>query len=153
MVRGPRAPTGPARRPSGARHVEYAAHMSSRPGSEGPNPRLILAFLALIVAAQGFYAALSVFVDTPIAPGPLQVVVGAAFAVYAVLIVVFAFGLWQRQPWAWMVAVIATIMGLVVAGLEIAAGDRLEDHLFGMAIDAILLYYLNKQSIKDLFAA
>ncbi|MGK2851622.1 MAG: hypothetical protein ACSLFN_12015 [Candidatus Limnocylindrales bacterium] len=68
--------------------------MFSRPGTEGPNPRLILAFLALVVAAQGFYAALSVFVDTP-----------------------------------------------------------MEDHLFGMAIDAILLYYLNKQSIKDLFAA
>ena len=127
--------------------------MFSRPGTEGPNPRLVLAFLALIVAAQGFYAALSVFVDTPIAPGPMQLVVGAAFAVYAVLIVVFALGVWQRQPWAWMAAVIATIMGIVVAALEIAAGDRVEDHLFGMAIDAILLYYLNKQSIKDLFAA
>lgn len=140
-------------RPSGVGRVEYAARMFSRPGTEGPNPRLILAFLALIVAAQGFYAALSVFVDTPIAPGPMQLVVGGAFAVYAVLIVVFAFGVWQRQPWAWMAAVIVTIMGLVVAGLEIAAGDRVEDHLFGMAIDAILLYYLNKQSIKDLFAA
>lgn len=127
--------------------------MFSRPGTGGPNPRLILAFLALIVAAQGFYAALSVFVDTPIPPGPMQLVVGAAFAVYAILIVVFAYGVWQRQPWAWVVAVIVTIMGLVVAGLEIAAGDRPEDHLFGMAIDAILLYYLNKQSIKDLFAA
>ena len=114
---------------------------------------MILAFLVLIVAAQGFCAALSVFVDTPIAPGPLQVVVGAAFAVYAILIVVFAFGAWQRRPWAWAVAVIATILGLIVAGLEVAVGDRLEDHLFGMAIDAILLYYLNKQSIKDLFAA
>lgn len=127
--------------------------MFSRPGTEGPNPRLVLAFLALIVAAQGFYAGLSVFVDTPIAPGPLQVVVAGAFVLYAVLIVAFAFGVWQRQPWAWMLAVIVAIMGLVVAGLEIAAGDRVEDHLFGMAIDAILLYYLNKQSIKDLFAA
>lgn len=127
--------------------------MLNRPGTEGPNPRLILAFLALIVAAQGFYAALSVFVDTPIAPGPMQLVVGGAFAVYAVLIVVFAFGVWRRRPWAWALAVVATIMGLVVAGLEIAAGDRLEDHLFGMAIDAILLYYLNKRSIRDLFAA
>ena len=52
-----------------------------------------------------------------------------------------------------MLAVIVAILGLVVAGLEIAAGDRVADHLFGMAIDAILLYYLNKQSIKDLFAA
>jgi len=127
--------------------------MFNRPATDGPNPRLTLAFLVVIVAAQGFYAALSVFVETPIAPGPMQLVVVAAFAVYAALIVVFAFGLWQRQPWAWMLAVIVTIMGLVVAGLEIAAGDRLEGHLFGMAIDAILLYYLNKQSIKDLFAA
>lgn len=127
--------------------------MFSRPGAEGPNPRFVLAFLALIVAAQGFYAGLSVFVDTPVAPGPMQLVVGVAFAVYAVLIVAFAFGVWRRRPWAWMLAVVVTIMGLVVASLEIAAGDRVEDHLFGMAIDAILLYYLHKQSIKDLFAA
>jgi len=139
--------------PAGADHVEYAARMFNRPAADGPNPRLTLAFLALFVVAQGFYAALSVFVETPIAPGPMQLVVVAAFSVYAVLIVVFVFGVWQRQTWAWMLAVIVAIMGLVVAGLEIAAGDRLEDHLFGLAIDAILLYYLNKQSIKDLFAA
>ena len=127
--------------------------MKDLPGVDAPNPRLVLAFLAVIVAAQGFYSAMNIFVDSPAAPGPMQVVLAGAFVVYAAMIVAFAYGLWRRTAWAWALALAIAGLGLVIAVLQIVAGDRFEDHLFGMAIDAILLYYLTKPSIRSLFAA
>ena len=133
--------------------VGYPLVVQTKPGDAAPNPRLVLAFLALIVAAQGFYAAVTIFVESPVTPGPMQVVLAGAFVVYAAMIVAFAFGVWRRMPWAWALALGIAGLGLVIALLQIAAGDRLEDHLFGMGIDAVLLYYLTKPSIKSLFAA
>ncbi len=133
--------------------VGYPLVVQTKPGDAAPNPRLVLAFLALIVAAQGFYAAVTIFIDSPVAPGPMQFVLAGAFLVYAAMIVGFAFGVWRRVAWAWPLALAIAGLGLVIALLQIAAGDRLEDHLFGMGIDAVLLYYLTKPSIKSLFAA
>ena len=127
--------------------------MKDLPKLDAPNPRLVLAFLAVIVAGQGFYAAMTIFVDPPATLGPMQVVLAAAFVVYAAMIVAFAYGLWRRTAWAWALALAIAGSGLVIAVLQIVAGDRVEDHLFGMAIDAILLYYLTKPSIRSLFAA
>lgn len=133
--------------------VGYALSVNDLPNVDAPNPRLVLAFLAVIVAAQGFYAAMTIFTDSPAPPGPMQVVLAGAFAVYAVMIVAFAYGVWRRTAWAWALALVIAGSGLVIAVLQIVAGDRFEDHLFGMAIDAILLYYLTKPSIRSLFAA
>lgn len=127
--------------------------MNDLPNVNAPNPRLVLAFLAVIVAAQGFYAGMTIFVESPAAAGPMQLVLAGAFVVYAAMIVAFAYGVWRRAPWAWALALAIAGSGLVIAILQIVAGDRLEDHLFGMAIDAILLYYLTKPSIRTLFAA
>lgn len=133
--------------------VGYALLVNDLRNVDAPNPRLVLAFLAVIVAAQGFYAAMTIFIDSPAGPGPKQVVLAGAFVVYAAMIVAFAYGVWRRTAWAWVLALVIAGSGLVIAVLQIVAGDRFEDHLFGMAIDAILLYYLTKPSIRSLFAA
>lgn len=127
--------------------------MFSNSPDRTPNPRMVLAILAVIMAAQGVYAALAIFSDSAVATGPLQLVLGAAFVIYAAMIVAFAFGIWRRMSWAWPLAVAIAAAGLVLALLQIAAGDAFGDHLFGMAIDAILLYYLFKPNIRALFSA
>jgi hypothetical protein len=117
------------------------------------NPRLVLAFIAVVLAAQGVYAAIDILgggIDTA---DPLDLVTGAAFVVYVALIVAFAFGIWQRQRWAWPLAVVIAASGLVLAGLRIAAGDAVDQHGIGMLIDGALLYYLFKPNVRGLFEA
>ena len=75
--------------------------MFSNSPDRTPNPRMVLAILAVIMAAQGVYAALAIFSDSAVATGPLQLVLGAAFVIYAAMIVAFAFGIWRRMSWAW----------------------------------------------------
>lgn len=114
------------------------------------NPRGFLAFLAAILAVQGLYAGLEILPDAATG-GLLSLALGAAFVAYALMIAVFAFGVWRRTTWAWMLAVAITIVGLGLAAIQIAGGAPVEKHLFGMAIDLGLLLYLQKPSIKSLF--
>ncbi|CAN5583141.1 hypothetical protein BH20CHL7_BH20CHL7_08530 [soil metagenome] len=126
--------------------------MTDSPGNDRPNPRIILGFLAVILAAQAFYAGTSIFREPVDSGDPLRLLVAGAFLVYAAMVVTFAFGVWRRMPWAWALAVAIAAAGLVIAGLQIAGGVRWEDLILGMLVDGALLYYLNKPSIKGLFA-
>jgi hypothetical protein len=126
--------------------------MIDSPGDDRPNPRIILGFLAAILAAQAFYAGTSIFREPVDSDDPLRLLVAAAFIVYAAMVVAFAIGVWRQTRWAWTLAVTIAASGLAIAGLQITAGDRWEDHILGMVVDGALLYYLNKPSIKGLFA-
>ncbi|MEX1172492.1 MAG: hypothetical protein WEG56_07760 [Chloroflexota bacterium] len=126
--------------------------MTESPGNDRPNPRIILGFLAAILAAQAFYAGTSIFREPLDSGDPLRLLVAAAFLVYAAMVVTFAVGVWRRMPWAWALAVAIAAAGLVIAGLQIAGGVRWEDLILGMLVDGALLYYLNKPSIKGLFS-
>jgi Predicted membrane protein (DUF2127) len=125
--------------------------MSEPTPQTGPNPRLALAFLTGILALQGFYAGVETFRDGFDTSEPLQLVIGAAFFVYAGLIAAFAYGVWRRQPWARVVGMAAAGSGLAIAGLRIAGGDPVEQHILSIVIDGALLYYLTKPSIRELF--
>lgn len=123
--------------------------MSDRPPT--PNPRVVLAFIAIILAAQGFYAGVDILGGGLDTDEPLALVTVVAFVAYAALIAAFAFGVWQRRSWAWPVAVAIAAAGLGLAGLRILAGDAVDQHLIGMVIDGVLLYYLFKPNVRGLF--
>jgi hypothetical protein len=122
-------------------------------GPPTPNPRLVLAFIAVVLAAQGVYAAIDILGGGLDTADPLSLATGVAFVVYVALIVAFAFGVWQRQRWAWPLAVVIAASGLALAGLRIVAGDAVEQHGIGMLIDGALLYYLFKPNVRGLFEA
>ncbi len=117
----------------------------------GPNPRAVLGFLAVIMAAQVGFAGIELFGEPATTETPMRLVLSVAFIAYAALIVAFAFGVWQNTWWAWHAAVATAAAGLGIAVLGIVGGDTVEEHLLGMAIDGALLYYLRKPSIKGLF--
>ncbi len=118
-----------------------------------PNPRVVVGFLAVILLVQGFYAAIEILGDGLDTTEPLRLLAGIAFFVYAAILGVFIVGVWRRMPWAWTLAVVLAGFGLALTGLQILAGDPVEQHVLGVVIDGGLLYYLFKPSIRSLFTA
>ena len=65
----------------------------------------------------------------------------------------FAYGAWTLQPWAWVLGVALQIISLVLAGFAIIGGQDIASQIIGIAIAAIILYYLFQPSIRSLFKA
>ncbi|MET1232570.1 MAG: hypothetical protein ABWY52_06945, partial [Candidatus Limnocylindrales bacterium] len=85
---------------------------------------------------------------------------GGLFAVFGIGILglgiaelVTGLGLWRLAPWAWMVAVIVFIANIVLSLLFGLAGNSLISFntLVGVAIPAIILYYLMTPEVKSAF--
>lgn len=123
--------------------------MSSSP--KRPNPRLALGFLGVVLALQGFYAGLGILGDGIDASEPLSLVLAGGFVVYAGLIAAFVIGVVRRLPWARLAGMAAAGFGLVLAGLQIVAGESADQLFLGMLIDGFLLYYLTKPNVRALF--
>ena len=64
-----------------------------------------------------------------------------------------AAGLFTLQPWAWVLGVALQIISLVLAGFSIIGGQDIASQIIGIAIAAIILYYLFQPSIRSLFKA
>jgi hypothetical protein len=126
----------------------------TEPAAEpGPNPRIVVGFLAVIIAVQGFYAGVEILGGGLDTTDPLMTVAGLAYFVYAAMLGVFVIGVWRKLRWAWALGVAIVIFDLALAGLQILAGDTLESRLLGLLIDAGILYYLFKPSIRAMFTA
>ena len=124
--------------------------MRSSFSRDGRDPRGILIFIAVLFVIQGVYAGLEIL---PRASNGTTLDVGlvAGLVLYAAMIAVFLFGLWRRAAWAWPLGVAVPVVGLVLAGIQVASGAPLDRHLLGMAIDGGLLWYLLKPNIRAIF--
>ena len=63
----------------------------------------------------------------------------------------FAYGAWTLQPWAWMLGVVLQLISLGLAVLTIVGGGDISGQIIGIAISAIILYYLMQPGIKAAF--
>ena len=63
----------------------------------------------------------------------------------------FAYGAWTLQPWAWTLGVALQIISIVLAVLAVIGGSDISSQIIGVAISAIILYYLMQPSIKAAF--
>jgi uncharacterized membrane protein (DUF2068 family) len=133
--------------------MEDDRSMSDEPTTPRPatNPRLLLAFIGVIMAAQAVYAGIDLFGGAAVTGTPVRPVLSAGFLVYAAMIVVFAFAIWRETWWAWHLAVAIAATGLAIAAVRIAGGETFEQLALGIVIDGVLLYYLQRSSIKVLF--
>ncbi|HET7169836.1 MAG TPA: hypothetical protein VFI69_11610 [Candidatus Limnocylindrales bacterium] len=114
------------------------------------DPRAIRWFIAALFVIQAMYAGLEILPS--VSSGRLlDVALAVAFAAYAAMVVAFVYGVWRALDWAWPLGVAVAIVGLGLAAVRILAGADLQQHLIGMVIDAGLLWYLQKSSIKATF--
>jgi hypothetical protein len=63
----------------------------------------------------------------------------------------FAYGAWTLQPWAWPLGVAIQVINIIFAVVAVIGGSDIGSQIIGVAISAIILYYLMQTNIKAAF--
>jgi uncharacterized membrane protein (DUF2068 family) len=85
--------------------------------------------------------------------GSILTVLGAVLIPLGIASLVVAYGLFKGKRWAWYVAVALSIIGLAVNVISLVTSDvgAIAGALVGIAINAIVLYYLSRRNVKQYF--
>ena len=85
--------------------------------------------------------------------GSILTVLGAVLIPLGIASLVVAYGLFKAKSWAWFVAVVLSIIGLVVNVISLVTGNMsaITSALVGIAINAIVLYYLSRRNVRQYF--
>lgn len=105
--------------------------------------------IIMLLAGLGMVA-LGGFMALPggMMPGVLGMMagfLGFAFAIIGILSLIFAWGLWTGQGWAWTLTLIFAVIGILF-GLFSLPGSILQ-----IIIQAIIIYYLFRPNVKAFF--
>ncbi len=78
---------------------------------------------------------------------------GLSGVVLGVLELILGFGFWTLKPWSWMLGIILSIAGIVIALLTILAGrgGGLIGAVIPIVIYGVILYYLFTPEVKKAF--
>jgi hypothetical protein len=113
--------------------------------------------LAIIFAVAGLaYMMLGFQMTTAVTFGPLQAGQGTWIWGWLIVITGLAFwagGLacWRLQPWGWMLGQILAIIGILEAIFALLGTGSLNYALAVTAFPFILLWYMNRESVKKAF--
>ena len=134
-----------------------------------PTGVTIIAILAFIGGIFAIVAGLGLTVLGGILGGALAASGEAAGGIFGGLMAVFGigtlglgvaelivgWGLWGLKPWAWMVSVILFIANIaltvLIAALAWRQPDLAQHGIIGIAIPAVILYYLMTPPVKTAF--
>ncbi len=85
--------------------------------------------------------------------GSILTVLGAVLIPLGIASLVVAYGLFKGKSWAWLVAVALSIIGLVVNVISLVTANigAITGALVGIAINAIVLYYLSRRNVRQYF--
>jgi uncharacterized membrane protein (DUF2068 family) len=85
--------------------------------------------------------------------GPILTVLGAVLIPLGIASLAVAYGLFKAKSWAWFVAVVLSIIGIVVNVISLITANMgaITGALVGIAINAIVLYYLSRRNVRQYF--
>jgi uncharacterized membrane protein (DUF2068 family) len=85
--------------------------------------------------------------------GSILTVLGALLIPLGIASLVVAYGLFKGKRWAWFVAVVLSIIGLVVNVISLVTSNMgaIAGALVGIAINGIVLYYLSRRNVREYF--
>jgi uncharacterized membrane protein (DUF2068 family) len=85
--------------------------------------------------------------------GSILTVLGAVLIPLGIASLVVAYGLFKAKSWAWLVAVVLSTLGLVVNVISLVTANMgaITGALVGIAINAIVLYYLSRRNVRQYF--
>jgi uncharacterized membrane protein (DUF2068 family) len=85
--------------------------------------------------------------------GSIFTVLGALLIPLGIASLVVAYGLFKGKSWAWLVAVVLSTIGLVVNVISLVTANMgaITGALVGIAINAIVLYYLSRRNVRQYF--
>jgi uncharacterized membrane protein (DUF2068 family) len=66
---------------------------------------------------------------------------------------VVAYGLFKGKSWAWLVGVVLSTIGIIVNVISLVTANMgaITGALVGIAINAIVLYYLSRRNVRQYF--
>ena len=152
----PPVTTTPA--PEPAAPAAAASPTSSAPATaERPLGVTIIAILAAIYGVFGIFGGLVLLLGgTAIgmaagsaAFGGLAAVVGAVTLVMAILSLVFAWGAWGLQPWAWTLGIVLEAIAIVLGLYNLLSGNG--GAVISIAIAALITWYLFQPDVRRAF--
>jgi uncharacterized membrane protein (DUF2068 family) len=85
--------------------------------------------------------------------GSILTVLGALLIPLGIASLVVAYGLFKGKTWAWFVAVVLSTIGLVINAISLVTANMgaITGALVGIAINAIVLYYLSRRNVRQYF--
>jgi uncharacterized membrane protein (DUF2068 family) len=85
--------------------------------------------------------------------GSILTVLGALLIPLGIASLVVAYGLFKAKRWAWYVAIVLSIIGIVVNVISLVTANMgaIAGALVGIAINGIVLYYLSRRSVREYF--
>jgi uncharacterized membrane protein (DUF2068 family) len=85
--------------------------------------------------------------------GSILTVLGAFLIPLGIASLVVAYGLFKAKSWAWFVAVVLSTIGLAINVISLVTGNMgaITGALVGIAINAIVLYYLSRRNVRQYF--
>ena len=138
--------------------------MSGPAPTPGPAPArptgiTILAVLSAIGGVLSILGGVALFGLGSVAAGAtgtagyfgLGAIFGLLLLVVGIANLVFAYGAWSLQPWAWTLGVALQVLSLIFAALTVLGGGDIGSQVIGVVISAVILYYLFTPAIKSAF--
>lgn len=85
--------------------------------------------------------------------GSILTVLGALLIPLGIASLVVAYGLFKGKSWAWFVAVVLSIIGIAINVISLVTSNMgaMAGALVGIAINAIVLYYLSRRNVRQYF--
>jgi uncharacterized membrane protein (DUF2068 family) len=84
---------------------------------------------------------------------PVLTMVGAVLIPLGIATLAVAYGLFKAKTWAWSIAVVLSAFLLAINVLSLVTGNisAITGAVVGMAINAIVLYYLSRRNVRQYF--
>jgi hypothetical protein len=76
-------------------------------------------------------------------------VIGGGLAVFGLVALGVGWGLWTGKGWAWWLAVILSILGVLGSLASVAVGSPTS--IVGLIVDAVILWYLFRPHVQAFF--
>jgi uncharacterized membrane protein (DUF2068 family) len=113
-----------------------------------PTGVTILGLLFIITGALSLFGGIATLIAIP-----FVAIFGALWIALGIASLVVAYGLFKGKSWAWYVAVVLSIIGVVVNVISLVTGNMgaITGALVGIAINAIVLYYLSRRNVRQYF--
>ncbi|MEM0011094.1 MAG: hypothetical protein QXP86_06605 [Nitrososphaerota archaeon] len=104
---------------------------------------LILIGTGAFIGAAGMMAGMVPYVGW--AFGPAFLALGVVIILIGLFSFVIAYGLWTGKGWAWTLALVLSIIGIIVGIFNLPGG------IIGIIINVIIIYYLTRPHVKAFF--
>jgi hypothetical protein len=85
--------------------------------------------------------------------GPILTALGAILIPLGIASLAVAYGLFKARKWAWSIAVVLSAILFAINVISLATGNTsaITSAVVGMAINAIVLYYLSRRNVRQYF--